>query len=83
MSQMHDVVITLLQDILIVPIWKRKGDAQHQGNYIGTTLLSHIMTLLEMILDNKLCDRVENKLDDEQQGFTKGRRTIMERVAQR
>ena len=28
---------------LLVPIWKRKGDAQDPGKYRGITLLSHIM----------------------------------------
>ena len=39
---------------LIVPIWKRKGDAQDPGKYRGITLLSHIMKLLERILDKRL-----------------------------
>ena len=38
---------------LIVPIWKRKGDVQYPGKYQGITLLSHIMKLLERILDRK------------------------------
>ena len=44
---------------LIVPIWKRKGDAQDPGKYRGITLLNHIMTLLERILDKRLRERVE------------------------
>ena len=31
---------------LIVPIWKRKVDAQDPGKYRGMTLLSHIMKLI-------------------------------------
>ena len=54
---------------LIVPIWKRKGDAQDPGKYRGVTLLSHIMKLLERILDKRLRERVE------QPGFRKGRGT--------
>ena len=38
---------------LIVPIWKRKGDVQDPGKYRGITLLSHIMKLLERILDGR------------------------------
>ena len=36
---------------LIVPIWKRKGDAHDPWKYRGITLLSHIMKLLERILE--------------------------------
>ena len=43
---------------IIVPIWKRKGDAQDPGKYRGITLLSHIMKLLERILDKMLRERV-------------------------
>ena len=44
---------------LIVPIWKRKGHAQDPGKFRGITLLSHIMKLLENILDKRLRERVE------------------------
>ena len=44
---------------LIVPIWKRKGDAQVQGKYRVITVPSHIMKLLERILDKRLRERVE------------------------
>ena len=60
---------------LIVPIWKRKGDAQDPGKYTGITLLSHIMKLLERILDKRLRERVEPELGEEQLGFRKGRGT--------
>ena len=61
---------------LIVPIWKRKGDAQDPGKYRGITLLSHIMKLLERILDKRLREKVvEHKLGEEQLGFRKGRWT--------
>ena len=56
---------------LIVPIWKRKGDAQDPGKYRGITLLSHIMKLLERILDKGLHRRVEQELGEEQLGFRK------------
>ena len=59
----------------IVPIWKRKGDAQDPGKYRGITLLSHIMILLETILDKWLRERVEHELGEEQMGFRKGRGT--------
>ena len=60
---------------LIVPIWKRKGDTQDPGKYRGITLLSHIMKLLERILDKRLRERVEPELGEEQLGFRKGRGT--------
>ena len=60
---------------LIVPIWKRKGDAQYPGKYRGITLLSHIMKLLEWIPDKRLHERVERELREEQLGFRKGRGT--------
>ena len=39
---------------LIVPIWKRKGDVQDPWKYRRITLLSHIMKLLERILDERI-----------------------------
>ena len=60
---------------LIVTIWKRKGDAQDTGKYRGITLLSHIMKLLERILDKMLRERFEHNLGEEQMGFRKGRDT--------
>ena len=61
--------------VIIIPIWKRKGDAQDTGKYRGITLLSHIMKLLERILDKRLHERVEHELREEQLGFRKGRGT--------
>ena len=61
---------------LIVPIWKRKEDAQDPGKNRGITLLSHVMKSLErMILDQRLRERVEQELGEEQLGFRKGRWT--------
>ena len=60
---------------LIVPTWKMKGDAQDSGKYRGITLLSHIMKLLERIMDKRLRERVEHKLCEEQLGFRKRRGT--------
>ena len=61
---------------LIVPIWKKKGDVQDPGKYRGITLLSHIMKLLERILDGRIRKRVEQEFGEEQQGFRKCRGTI-------
>ena len=60
---------------LIVPIWKKKGDVQDPGKYRGITLLSHIMKLLERIMDVRIRNKVEQELGEEQQGFRKGRGT--------
>ena len=57
---------------LIVPIWKKKGDVQDPGKYRGITLLSHIMKLLERILDVRIQKKVEQELGE---GFKKSRGT--------
>ena len=44
---------------IIVPIWKKKGDVQDPEKYRGITLLSHIMKLLERILDVRIQKKVE------------------------
>ena len=49
----------------------------------GFTLLSHIMKLLEMILDGRTRKRVEQELDEKQQGFRKRRGTTGEMFALR
>ena len=54
---------------------KKKGDVQDPGKYRGITLLSHIMKLLERILDVRIRKKVEQELGEEQQGFRKGRGT--------
>ena len=43
-------------------IWKQKGDAQDPGKYRGITLLSHIMKLLERILDKRLRERILTRI---------------------
>ena len=58
---------------VIVPIWKEKGDEQDPGKYRGIKLLSHIMKLLERILDVRIRKKVDQELGEEQQGFRKGR----------
>ena len=58
---------------LIVPIWKVKGDVQDPGKYGDITLLSHVMKVLERILDRRIRKSVEMEIGEEQQGFTKGR----------
>ena len=48
---------------------------QDPGKYRGITLLSHIMKLLERILDVRIRKKVEQGLGEEQQRFRKGRGT--------
>ena len=36
---------------LIVPVWKRKGDVHDPGKYRGITLLSHVLKVLQRILE--------------------------------
>ena len=53
-----------------------KGKEMHKTQVSrGITLLSHIMKLLERILDKRLRERVEHKVGEEQLGFRKGRGT--------
>ena len=52
---------------LIVPIWKKKGDVQDPWKYRGITLLSHIMKLLERILDVRIRKKVEQEFGEEHQ----------------
>ena len=39
---------------LIVPVWKRKGDVHDRGKYRGIVLLSHVLKVLERILDGRI-----------------------------
>ena len=58
---------------LIVPIWKRKGDAHDPGKYRGITLLSQVLKLFERVLEARIRRRVEGDFGEEQQGFRKGK----------
>ena len=64
-----------VEDGLIVSIWKRKGDVHDPGKYRGITLLSHVLNLVERVLDARIRRRVEGDFGKEQQGFMKGRGT--------
>ena len=48
---------------------------QDPGKYRGITLLSHIMKLLERILDGRIRKKIEQELGEGKQGFRKGRGT--------
>ena len=60
---------------LIVPVWKRKGDVQDPGKHIDITLLSHVLKVLERILDVRIRRIVECEMGEKQQGFKRGRST--------
>ena len=60
---------------LIVPIWKGKGDVQDPAKYMGIMLLSHVMKVLERILDVRIRKNVVMEIREEKQGFRKGRGT--------
>ena len=51
---------------LIVPVWKRKGYVHDLGKYRGITLLSHVLKILERILDGKIRRIVECEMGEEQ-----------------
>ena len=57
---------------LIVLVRKRKGDVQEPGKYRGVTLLSHVLKMLERILDGRIRRIVECEMGEEQQGFRRG-----------
>ena len=50
---------------LIVPSSKRKGDMHDPGKYRGITLLSHVLKLLERILDGRIRVVVEGEIGDD------------------
>ena len=60
---------------LIVHVWKRKGDVHDPKTYRGITLLSHVLKVLERILDGRIRRIVECEMGEEQQYFRRGRGT--------
>ena len=60
---------------LIVTIREGKGDVHDPGKYRGTTLLSRLLELLEMVLDAWIRRRVEGDFGEQLQGARKGRET--------
>ena len=61
--------------LLIIPIWKMKGDVHDPGKYRGIILLSQVLKLLERVVDGRIRKKVECEIGEEQQGFRKGRGT--------
>ena len=58
---------------LIVPVWIRKGDVHESGKHRGITLLSHVMKVLERILDGRVRRVEECEMGEEQQSFRRGK----------
>ena len=59
--------------IVLIPIYKNKGDAQCRGNYRGIKLMSHTMKIWERIIEARLRDSVE--ISKQQNGFVPGKET--------
>jgi hypothetical protein len=59
----------------ICPIYK-KGDKTECGNYRGIALMSHPAKVYERILERRLREVVEEKLEEWQHGFRPGRSSI-------
>ena len=60
---------------IVCPIFK-KGDKTNCKNYRGIALMPHIAKVYERILERRLREKVESKLDEWQHGFRPGRSTI-------
>src|SRR5678816_1966505 len=61
--------------IIVLPIYKGKGDTGDCGNYRGIALLDHIAKVYERILERRLRGVIEIQLGEEQYGYGKGRST--------
>ena len=59
--------------IVLIPIYKNKGNAQCRGNYRGIKLMSHTMKIWERIIEARLRDSVE--ISKQQNGFIPGKKT--------
>ena len=62
---------------IIAPIHK-KGDINNPNNYRGISLLSCISKIFMKVINNRLVRwaKMEEKICEEQAGFTKGKSTI-------
>ena len=61
------------EEVLLIPIYKNKGDAQCCGNYKGIKLMSHTMKVWEKAIEARLRDRVE--IRKQQYGYMPGKET--------
>lgn len=72
---MEGVVPDRWGKIVILPIYKGKGDTGECGNYRGIALLDHIAKVYERILEKRLREAIEMQLGEEQYGYRRGRST--------
>ena len=63
-----------MEDSVVVPIYKRKGDVLNCGSYRGIKLVEHAMKIVKRILEKRLRDIVNP--DELQFGFMPGKETI-------
>ena len=59
------------RDIILIPIFKNKGDVQNCSNYRGIKLVSHTMKLWERVVERRL--RSELTFSEQQYGFMPGK----------
>jgi len=59
--------------VLILPIYKGKGDPVDCGSYRGIKLLEHAMKVVERIFEHRIWQQIE--IDAMQFGFMKGKGT--------
>ena len=64
------------KDVLIIPIYKNKGDHKDCGNYRGISLLSVAGKILAKVVQNRLSTVAEAALTESQCGFRRNRSTI-------
>ncbi|EYB98976.1 hypothetical protein Y032_0126g1334 [Ancylostoma ceylanicum] len=62
------------RESIVVPVFKKKGDALECGNYRGIKLICHTMKMFERLVDKWLKEVVE--ISNDQFGFVPGRSTI-------
>ena len=62
---------------IVIPLYKKKGDKDVEGNYRGVCLLAMASRILARVLASRLREWAEemNLMDDDQSGFRKGRAT--------
>ena len=64
------------KDVLIIPIYKNKGDHKDCGNYRGISLLSIAGKIMGKVIQSRLSEIAESVLTESQCGFRQNRSTI-------
>ena len=57
-----------LRDSVIVPIFNDKGDIQDCGNYRGTNMILHTMTIWERIINQRLREETSSSVSCRAEG---------------